>query len=372
MNLSAPRRGVRAAALLSTLALAATGLAAGSATAAADDSPRPKALAKGLFSPLSLDVAHDGTAYYTQNFAGQLWMKKPRKEPRQIFTAKTEGTEVGAVSERRGNLAFATTEPDGDTFLYRVGNSGRAHKAANLSAYEKRVNPDGEQLYGVPTIDEECAAQFPAEGPPAVYPGIVESHPYATFQTRKATYVADAAANAVLKVDRRGRISTVAVLPGIPLEITAELAAMFGIPDCAVGHDYLFEPVPTDVERGRDGKLYVSSLPGGPEDPSLGARGSVFQVSPRSGNAKQVVTELMSPTGVAVTPSGAIFVAELFGMRIARHNPDTGRTRTFAQVELPGDVEWERGRLYATTKVLTGMSGEPGDVPDGRVVVFRR
>lgn len=49
---------------------------------------------------------------------------------------------------------------------------------------------------------------------------------------------------------------------------------------CVVGHEYAFEPMPTDVEIGPDGWLYVSSFPGGPEDPSLGARGAIFRINP--------------------------------------------------------------------------------------------
>ena len=37
---------------------------------------------------------------------------------------------------------------------------------------------------------------------------------------------------------------------------------------------------------GPDGRLYVTSLPGGPEDPSLGARGAIFRVTPSTGSAK--------------------------------------------------------------------------------------
>ena len=55
-------------------------------------------------------------------------------------------------------------------------------------------------------------------------------------------------------------------------------------PACVVGEEYAFEPVPTDVEFGPDGWLYVSSLPGGPEDASLGARGAVFRVNPWTGH----------------------------------------------------------------------------------------
>ena len=78
------------------------------------------------------------------------------------------------------------------------------------------------------------------------------------------------------------------------------------VPACVAGHEYAFEPVPTDVELGPDGWLYVSSLPGGPEDPSLGARGAVFRVSPWTGHVRLWAEDILSPTGIAVSDSGDV------------------------------------------------------------------
>ena len=81
-------------------------------------------------------------------------------------------------------------------------------------------------------------------------------------------------------MDWIGRIKTIAVLPPRPEVISQEQAESFGFPACTFGKTFNFEPVPTDVEVGRNGEPYVSSLPGGPEDASLGARGGVFRVNP--------------------------------------------------------------------------------------------
>ena len=59
-------------AALAALALAGAGLAVPTATAAPADPPKPKTLAKGLVTPLSVAVAPDGTVFYSQNFAGQI------------------------------------------------------------------------------------------------------------------------------------------------------------------------------------------------------------------------------------------------------------------------------------------------------------
>ena len=65
-----------------------------------------------------------------------------------------------------------------------------------------------------------------------------------------------------------------------------------GLPACVTGLNYKFEPVPTDVEMGPDGWLYVSSLPGGPEDGSLGAQGRVYKVNPANGKVVEVAARL--------------------------------------------------------------------------------
>ena len=85
----------------------------------------------------------------------------------------------------------------------------------------------------------------------------------------------------MLKVGYGGTVSTAAVLPaGDPIVVSAELAAGVGFPACVAGFSCRFEPVPADVEEGGDGWLYVTSLPGGPEDASLGARGAVYRFNP--------------------------------------------------------------------------------------------
>jgi hypothetical protein len=380
----------RAVATLSALALSAGALAAAGPAGAAPDTKRP--ITRGLITPLSADVADDGTVYVTQNFAGMLTRKRPGHKPRTIFTASVPGTEVGAVSERHGVVFFATTAPmeepatrssklaggswlhrttqraaAEDNWLYRIGRNGKVRKVANLSRHERRHNPDAAVTYGVRGLSDECAADWPTgpDAPPARYKGIVESHPYATYQTKRKTYVADAAANAILSVNRKGRVRTVSVLPGNNIIITPSLADAFGIPDCALGEKYWFEGVPTDVELGKRGRLYVTSLPGGPEDPSLGERGSIFRINPKTGKARRIVEELMSPTGLAIAPNGAMYVAELFANRISRIRAGKHIARPWAKVSMPGDVEWNRRGVYATANVLS----EP---PNGKVVRWRR
>ena len=354
-------------------AVALAGTALGGPASAEDPAAKAKAntLAKGLLSPLSLAVAADGTVFYSQNFAGTLNVRRPGKKPKTVYQAAVPGTEVGAVSVARGSLKFATTflpEEEGQgapaSALMGFNKRGKAKKLADLWSFEEKRNPDGHVVYGLRGLPEDC--EVPEDFAP--YNGIVESHPYATAQVGGATYVADAAMNAIVKVGAKGGVSTTAVLPAQGLEVTEDLATNFGMPECAVGLTYYFEPVPTDVEVGPDGKLYVTTLPGGPEDPSLGNRASVYKVNPRTGKSTKVVSGLLSATGLAVGKTGKMYVAELFRGRIAQVRPG-GDPRGYLPGARPGDVEIRsNGDIDATIQVLPG-DGEP---PAGKVIRIRR
>jgi len=372
-------------AAVAAVALAGTALGGPAGADAPEAKATPKTLAKDLLSPLSLAVTNNGTVFYSQNFAGVLNMKAPGRKAQVVYAAEVPGTEVGAVSVDRTSVQFATTfvpeapegeEPEGEphTALMQLGADGEATEIADLWGYEEEVNPDGDVEYGFRDLPEGC------EVPPFLqaYPGIVESHPYATTQHRGKTYIADAAMNAILKVGKSGKLSTVAVLPAQPLVITEAViealkAQELELPECTLGETIWLEPVPTDVEVGPKGKLYVTTLPGGPEDPSLGPRAAVYRVDAKTGKSKKVVGGLMSATGLAVKPNGNVYVAELFGGRIARIKKGATKVGTLLQAGLPGDVELrENGDIYATINVLSGLSGEEGDTPAGQVIRIKR
>jgi hypothetical protein len=351
--------------------LAATALAAGAVAAApsvaAEKPAKPTVLAKGLLSPLSLAV--DGPdVYVAQSFGGSLELLSPGKKPQTIYRSKG-GAEVGAVSARRGTVTFAVSASDKDgnyvsTKLLRIGNSGKAKPFADLLGYEKKHNPDADVQYGISGLSPECAAQWPTDGPPASYTGIIDSHPYATTTKGRTTYVADAAMNAVLAVSPKGKVSTVAVLPPAPMAIDGETAEALKLPQCTVGLTYAFESVPTDVELGPDGNLYVSTLPGGPE---TGARGSVYKVTKR-GKVSLVAGGLQSPTGVAVAGNGDVYVSQIFSGQVARIKKGSSTAKTVRAFGMTGDIEVDGRDLFVTTDVMPPENG----APNGKVVRFRR
>ncbi|HEX3004330.1 MAG TPA: ScyD/ScyE family protein [Angustibacter sp.] len=285
-----------------------------------------------------------------------------------VATGPQPGEVAGVAFDASGrSMAYTTTDySNGTTQL--VVQTGHRRMTVDLSAFEQQHNPDADVTYGIEN-PSDCVQQAFAPLGGATMKGGIDSHPYSVASLGHGAWVvADAGGNDLLKVDGKGHVSVIAVLPRQPLEITADIAAGLGLPDCVVGVTYNFEPVPTDVEVGEHGQLYVSLLPGGPEDPSLGARGSVYRVGLSSGHSSKVAGGFLGATNLALGPDHTIYVAELFGGRISMIK--NGHVTPY--LDLPGAlaVEWGDGHLYAATMAPMDDQGNP--VGNGTVVRIDR
>lgn len=346
-------------------ALTAAALVAGPVLSTPAHAATEEQVVGGLITPLSVAVADDGTVYVSNNFAGFLTKVAPGGEPEVVF-GDEDGREVGAVSVDGDVVTFATTgdDPDHpDATLWQLGEAG-PEVVADLGGYEEAHNADGGKKYGIVQLARDCKDRFKKSVRWMLpYKGVVESHPYASTTLGGTTYVADAAANAILAVTD-GTVTTAAVLPATKVKLTRAMVRALELPGCAKGHTYKLEPVPTDVEAGPDGNLYVTTLPGGPEDPALGANGAVSQVAPATGAVTRIAGGLVSPTGLAIGPNGTAYVAMLFA-NVIMAKPLGGEAAVFAEVENPGDVEIVDGHVYATR---TGLMDDPSAPPNGQVL----
>ncbi len=322
---------------------------------------------EGLAGPLGLAVGSDGTIYVSEAFGGRLTAHKNGKAR---VLVDVPGQEIAGLDAKgKGTLVYTQTLFDGeageeapplDAILARVRPNGKAKTIASIQDYEIANNPDESNTYGLLDPSQPCVDGLPPFLPPS-NPGIIESHPYAVAIVPGGYAVADAAANAIFKVRKNGRISTVAVLP--PIEQVLDQAAvdqaleMFGLDVSAcLGETFHGEPVPTDIEVGPDGKWYVSTLPGFPEN--FGA-GAIWRIDPRTGATEMVADGLAGPVDIAVADDGTIWVAELFGFQISKIVGGVVVDSTFAHS--PGAIEIAPdGTIYATTGVFT---------PNGAVVI---
>lgn len=309
--------GVAAAAVFTlTAAFAASGPATASATqgAATTRHTWSRTIADNVVMPFQLAV-HDRTVYATDGMLGTV-TKYPMRGGAQVL-ASTHGETAGIDVSASGRTYAYTGTDSGGSYLQVVG-PGSASRRVDLGAYEKAHNPDGNVTYGIIAGGNPCAEQVLGglTGGQATYEGIVDSHPYAVASLGDGAWaVADAAGNDILRVDARGHVSTIAVLPRQPITITAAQASAAGLPACVVGVTYAFEPVPTDVEYAM-GSLWVSLLPGGPEDPSLGARGKVVRLGVCGGRVHEVASGFLGATNLVVAHDGTVYVAELFAGKI--------------------------------------------------------
>ncbi|MFC3689774.1 ScyD/ScyE family protein [Aquipuribacter hungaricus] len=360
-----PRTWAVALACAPALALAGPALAAPARSGPVE----PEVLAEGLVGALSLSVARDGTAYVAEQFAGRLTEVSADGATRTV----TQGAVGGVDATGRGTLTVTlSAPPEGGSpapfSVARVDSRGGQKVLGSLIDHETATNPDGGAVYGFVGASEACLGEAGALGL-GPYTGIVESNPYKVLVDGGARVVADAAANAIVRVSAGGRTSTVAVLPPVEVEFGEEqrqgLIAQFneGVPPeqqlppetlaGCVGETFTGEPVPTDVERGPDGTYYVSSLPGFPEAPGTGA---VYRVDPRTGEAERWAEGFSGAVDVAVADDGTVYVVELFGGQLTRIAPDGGRSSV--PLDSPGAVEVDRrGAVYVTTGVF-GPGGQ--------------
>lgn len=344
-----------------TAAVVAVVSVGGAGIGSAGASGSQKTLASGLAAPLQIDVSSQGVLV-GQSFSGAISVVDRHGMVGDLL----QGEALDGVAWRPGgNVLFTHTDFEsldehgvGEAELRIRRRDGSVDTIADLREFEETNNPDAHNVYGFQGLDPDCVASLPPDAGLRPYNGILDSHPYALATHGTSTYIAEAAGNEILDVDGAGNIRVVAVLPPQPFVVTPEIGEANDFPECVIGKTFNFEPVPTDVEI-HDGSLYVTTLPGGPEDPSLGARGSVYKINPNSGKIGRLATGFLGAVNLAVSPNGTIYVSELFGDTISKVG--NGGPVPVASIVGPAGLEWWKGKLY--------VGADP--FGDGKIVIVR-
>lgn len=207
-------------------------------------------------------------------------------------------------------------------WLVHLPASGKWNPVADIAAYEFAVNPAG---------------------------GPLDSNPYGLLAEPGSRVVADAGANALLRVGANGDISTIATFP------TRANPTAIGPP--------FIESVPTAVAVGPDGAYYVSELTG---VPFLAGFARIYRVVP--GQAPTVaLSGFTTIIDLAFGPDGSLYVLEhstgpvFFTLpgRLVKVATDGTRSTIIAGLDRPGSVAvGPDGALYVSnhsTSIGTGQ-----------------
>lgn len=271
---------------------------------------------------------------------------------------------LAGVAVRGARIAYGSTVQEGPEEEAPIIESGLNIRSprgatiyADLHAYEYAHNPDGSNVYGI--TDPDSCAQGTS------YSGLLDSHVYNVIPWRGDWLVADAGANAIMRVTDTGRISTFAVLPPVEIEITPMIAGMLGLEPCAIGDTGYVEPVPTGIAIGRRGEIYVSTLPGFPG--MVTSQGALWRVDPHTRKATQVASGFSMPTSIAVSGK-SIYVAEYDGGEVSVVRD--GRVAQFAA--LPGVLSvatGPNGTVWAATMASETGPGTIYSIAKGKAMV---
>lgn len=206
--------------------------------------------------------------------------------------------------------------------LVQVGADGSWASEIDVAAYEATANPDG---------------------------GEIDSNPYAIERITGGYLVADAGANALLKVADDGAITTAAVFPPRMVEFPPGSGNMIPM-----------QAVPTSVDVGPDGAIYVGQLTGFPF-PVGGA--NVYRIE--EGEEPEVYASgFTNIVDIAFAEDGTLYVVEITSNGLLANNPNGSLIRVSAdgsqavladKLFMPGGVAiGEDGSLYVTTWAAQG------------------
>lgn len=355
MRLSIPRLAV-AITLLGSLA--ALNLPARSAAAEAPftvvarglDNPRGLAIGprgelyiaeagKGGPGPCTKSPEGDTSCYGPSGAVTRVWQGKQERFVTGLPSAAAKGGKDGPAGANAGGPVDVTVNKQGHIAIL-IGLGANPQERAQLgiagAGFGQLITMDTKGVWRTMTdVSSHEVAANPDKGE-------IDSNPYAVLAEPNGGYIiADAGGNDLLRVDAKGRISTLAVFPdrmvkgpngkmmpmqSVPTAITRGsdgayyVAEFTGFPfPKGAAQIYRVVPgqVPTvyakgftsviDLAFGRDGSLYVLEM-GMPGEKS-GWGGTMLRVAPDGTRTTVLSKGLVAPGGLAVGRDGVLYVS---------------------------------------------------------------
>src|SRR5215207_2573952 len=390
----------RAGAVAGLLALAAVTAFGGAATAAPAKLKSPsqamaavakgvsggsgelRVVAEGLNNPRGIGIGPDGALYVAESGSGGAGPCVAGPEGGEVCFGRSGSvtritrhsqqrvlTGLPSVAEEGGVAAIGPVDLgfSGWTGYLLVGNPGggtetREQFGPAARRFGKLLKVSLRGIRSVADFPRFEEANNPDEGggvPPGE-PGAIDSNPNGLLVRHRSQLVTDAGGNDLLKVDRKGRISVVAVFP--PRVVPAPP----GIP--GLPPEIPMQAVPTTVVKGPDGAYYVGQLTGFPFPPG-GA--NVFRVVP--GHEPEIFADgFTNIIDIAFDKRGRLYVLEIAtnGLlsagenelpvgRLVRVNKDGSRTTLASEgLNAPGGFVLRHGAAYITNNSILSDAGQ--------------
>ncbi len=248
---------------------------------------------------------------------------------------------IGQVSPDFLSASVAVAKDDSVWVLTAGAETPTAGKVFHINKHGKRRTVADINRYVAKHPDPFDLEDFPGD-----------TNPYGIAAGRNGVaYVADAAANAVFKVWKSGKVRIVArVKP-----------RMVPAPGAPAGTTVPSEAVTTSVTMGRDGAIYIGELRGGPETPGLaqvwrvkpGAMGVVCDpAKPHKGACTRYADGFTAIQDLDTGKHGSLYVAELSKMGWIALETSTDPAAAIGSI-------WKLGR---NTDVRRELDMNPGPV----------
>ena len=184
-----------------------------------------------------------------------------------------------------------------------------------------------------------------------------DANPYGVLALRGSSWVVDAGSNTIDRIGRDGEVTVAKFIPNPPSS----------------------DAVPTCIDRGWDGALYIGELTGGGNTPGASI---VWRYAPDTGRLTKWAQGLTAVTGCGFAPNGKFYATEFSSLGLDNAAPGTGRVvlvppHSTAPITIVDGLSFPGGfaagpdgSLYVSNWSIAPAAGPPGQ-PTGSVVRIR-